>query len=237
MLELVSGILRQVLQSERRQEVTLDEKLRFIEKYLAIEQVRFSDRLKVTWLIEDAVRNALVPEFILQPLVENAIRHGVAKLSEDGKVQVAARRWNDSLVLSVRDNGPGYQPASDDQPPLFTKKGRGKQALILVPGLYSGASSFDGLIARNQSRYKFYVVTPPGIYGTPARPIPAAVSSFSEMTWTRRLERDILDLIRRDKINKPVIVSDSYPSSIAAIELGVEHPDKIGGVVLAGPSR
>jgi two-component system LytT family sensor kinase len=114
MLELVSGILRQVLQSERRQEVTLDEELRFIEKYLAIEQVRFSDRLQVTWLIEDVVRNALVPEFILQPLVENAIRHGVAKLSENGKVQVAARRSNDSLVLSVRDNGPGYQPASGD---------------------------------------------------------------------------------------------------------------------------
>lgn len=129
-----------------------------------------------------------------------------------------------------------YKTLADDKPPLITKKGRGRQALILVPGLYSGASSFDGFIARNQSRYKFYVVTPPGINGTPARQMPAASSSFSELTWTRRLERDILDLIRREKIKKPVIVSDSYPSSVAAIELGVEHPDKVGGIVLAGPN-
>src|SRR5205085_39503 len=84
--------------------------------------------------------------------------------------------------------------------------------------------------------YKFYIVTPPGINGTPARPMPASGSSFSELTWTRRLERDILDPIQREKINKPVIVSDSYPTSVAAIELGVEHADKIGGVVLAGPN-
>jgi len=129
-----------------------------------------------------------------------------------------------------------YKTLSDDQTPQITKKGRGRRALILVPGLYSGTSSFDGFIARNQSRYKFYVVTPPGIYGTPARPMPAAGSSFSEMSWTRRLERDILDLIRRERINRPVVVSDSYPSSVAAIGLGVEHPDKIGGVVLAGPN-
>src|SRR5207253_158006 len=124
----------------------------------------------------------------------------------------------------------------DDQRPLITKKGRGRQPLILVPGMYSGTKSFDGFVARNQSQYKFFLLTPPGINGTPARPMPAAGSSFSELTWTRRLERDILDLIRREKINKPVIVSDSYPSSIAAIELGVEHADKIGGVVLAGPN-
>src|SRR5438876_4777642 len=94
MLELLSGILRQVLQSGKRQEVTLDEELRFIEKYLAIEQVRFSDRLQVRWSIDPDVRDALVPEFILQPLVENAIRHGVAKRSEAGLIEITGRAYD-----------------------------------------------------------------------------------------------------------------------------------------------
>ena len=113
MLELLSGVLRQVLQSDKRQEVTLDDELRFIEKYLAIEQVRFSDRLQVRLSIDSNVRNALVPEFILQPLVENAVRHGVAKRSEAGLIEITGRESNGELVLSVRDNGPGYLGASD----------------------------------------------------------------------------------------------------------------------------
>src|SRR5947209_17313488 len=80
MLELLGGVLRQVLQSEKRQEVTLDEELQFIGKYLAIEQVRFSDRLQVRWSIDSGALDALVPEFILQPLVENAVaRRAIAK--------------------------------------------------------------------------------------------------------------------------------------------------------------
>lgn len=107
-LELLSGVLRQVLQSGKRQEVTLGEELEFVEKYLAIEQVRFSDRLRVRWSVEPAISDALVPEFILQPLVENAIRHGVSERGEAGLIEIAGREAGDRLVLSVRDNGPGY---------------------------------------------------------------------------------------------------------------------------------
>lgn len=126
-----------------------------------------------------------------------------------------------------------YKTLASDKAPLITKKGQGRQALILVPGLYSGATSFDGFIARNQSRYKLYVVTPPGINGTPARPTPDERSSFGEMIWTRRLERDILDLINRENLSRPIIVAEGEPGSQAAIELAVAHPDKMGGVVLA----
>src|SRR4030095_1018579 len=98
---------------DKGQQVTLNEELRFIEKYLAIEQVRFSDRLQVEWSIEPSIRNALVPEFILQPLVENAVRHGVAKRSNAGLIEVSARESDDSIVLSVRDNGPGYSPSAN----------------------------------------------------------------------------------------------------------------------------
>ena len=108
MLELLGSVLRQVLHGEKRQEVTLAEELRFIEQYLAIEQVRFSDRLRVQWSIESSLRDALVPEFILQPLVENAIRHGIAKRSELGTIEVAAAVDGDDLLLMVSDDGPGY---------------------------------------------------------------------------------------------------------------------------------
>ena len=126
-----------------------------------------------------------------------------------------------------------YKALADNRPPLITKKGQGRQALILVPGLYSGAGSFAGFIARNQSRYKFYVVTPPGINGTPARRMPDERSSFGEMTWTRRLERDILALIVKEKLSRPIIVTEREPGSQAAIELAAAHPEKIGGVILA----
>lgn len=113
MLELLSGVLRQVLHSEKRQEVTLDEELRFIEKYLAIEQVRFSDRLEIKWSIDPALPDTLVPEFILQPLVENAVRHGVGKRSEEGVIEISAAAVNGDLLLTVMDNGPGYVTVSD----------------------------------------------------------------------------------------------------------------------------
>jgi len=138
MLELLSGILRQVLQGEKKQEVTLEEEIRFIEKYLAIEQVRFSDRLEVRWAIEPELSDALVPEFILQPLVENAVRHGIAKRSEAGLIEVSASTTNGDLVLIVRDNGPGFASTtgtgvgiSNTRTRLKTLYGDGGQLQIL----------------------------------------------------------------------------------------------------------
>ncbi len=127
-----------------------------------------------------------------------------------------------------------YGTLADHLPPLITSKGSGKRTLILVPGMYSGATSFDSFIARNQTQYKFFLVTPPGINGTPSRLMPTPGASFSELTWTRRLERDILNLIRTEKLTKPMIVAERQPGAQAAIELAIEHPDQIGGVVLVG---
>lgn len=128
----------------------------------------------------------------------------------------------------------GYETLPDNRPPAITKSGKGKQTLILVPGMYSGNRSFDGFIARNQTQYKFFLLTPPGLNGTPARAMPPSGASFAEMSWTRWLERDILDLIRREKLSKPLIVAERQPAAQAAMELASEHPEKIGGVVLVG---
>lgn len=107
MLELLGDVLHTVLRSDARHEVSLNEEIRFLEQYLAIEQVRFSDRLRVAWSIEDGARRALVPGFVLQPLVENALRHGIAKVADDGTIDIGARREGQTLVLTVSDNGPG----------------------------------------------------------------------------------------------------------------------------------
>ena len=125
-----------------------------------------------------------------------------------------------------------YQALSDAKPPRINRNGSGGSTLILIPGMYSGNKSFDGFIARNQSRYQIYLLTPPGISGTPARSMPNANTSFAELTWTRRLERDILDLIHTNKIRNAVIVAERQPGAQAAIELAEDHPDQIAGVVL-----
>ncbi|MEW5917011.1 MAG: sensor histidine kinase, partial [Gemmatimonadota bacterium] len=79
MLELLADLLRQVLASDDRQEVALQEELRFLDDYLAIAQIRFSDRLRIVRTIETGLDDVMVPQFILQPLVENALRHGIGE--------------------------------------------------------------------------------------------------------------------------------------------------------------
>jgi two-component system LytT family sensor kinase len=107
MLELLSEILRQVLRTGEGHETSLSEELEFVERYLAIEQVRFSDRLQVRFDVPRELSRAAVPRFLLQPLVENALRHGVARLPGVGLLDITAKHDGDNLVLTVRDNGPG----------------------------------------------------------------------------------------------------------------------------------
>ena len=103
----LGGLLRLVLDHAAQQEVPLKQELDFIRSYLEIEQIRFRDRLQVTIQAEPDVLDAKVPHLILQPLVENAIRHGIAPHLFASKVTVAARRTNSRLELVVRDDGPG----------------------------------------------------------------------------------------------------------------------------------
>ncbi len=124
-----------------------------------------------------------------------------------------------------------YETLADNRPPLITKKGHGRETLILIPGAYSGKDTFDAFIAGNQSLYKFYIVTPPGLNGTPARPLPSETTSYGEFTWTRGLGRDVHELISREKLSKPVIVAHGFPGSLVAEELAIQHPDALGGVI------
>ena len=109
MLTGLGDLLRHTLDTPR-QVITLEEELDFIRRYLEVEQIRFGDRLRVEFDIPDATRDALVPSLILQPLVENAIRHGIAPHSAARTLQIEARRRGGRLELEVRDDGPGLPP-------------------------------------------------------------------------------------------------------------------------------
>ncbi len=113
MLELLSDVLREVLRTDEAHETALSHELEFLERYLAIEQIRFSDRLRPRIDIDPAITQAAVPRFLLQPLVENALRHGIAHRLGGGLVQVSAHREGKHLVLTVRDDGPGLQTTPD----------------------------------------------------------------------------------------------------------------------------
>jgi len=103
----LGDLLRRVLDSATQQEVPLKQELDFIRTYLDIEQIRFRDRLKVAINADPDILDAKVPHLILQPLVENAIRHGIAPHASAGYLMVGARRVDDQLQLVVRDDGPG----------------------------------------------------------------------------------------------------------------------------------
>lgn len=107
MLEQLGDMLRRVMRPDRPQEVPLSEELEFVRQYLAIETVRFSDRLAPAFDVDPAVLSAAVPEFLLQPLVENAVRHGLARRMEATVLRIEAHREENELVLAVTDDGPG----------------------------------------------------------------------------------------------------------------------------------
>jgi signal transduction histidine kinase len=106
-IEQLSEVLRTSLSRSRANEVSLDDELELVRQYLAVEQARFSDRLRPTIDVPDALLSAAVPSFALQHLVENAVRHGIARRSDAGSLTVTARRDGGVLELSVRDDGPG----------------------------------------------------------------------------------------------------------------------------------
>ena len=106
-VEHLSEMLRRTLSRNRANEVTLREELELVRQYLANEQARFSDRLRTEFDIEDSTLGGAVPSFALQHLVENAIRHGIAKSTDAGQVKITARRESNILELKVFDDGPG----------------------------------------------------------------------------------------------------------------------------------
>jgi len=137
MIARLSTLLRHTLDSGTAQEVPLGDELQFLRDYLDIQQVRFQGRLEVVEDVASGLLDALVPNLILQPLVENAIEHGVSEMEEGGHIEIAARREGDDLVLSVRDNGPGM----DQEIPLRENGVGLRNTRERLEGMYGDAGS------------------------------------------------------------------------------------------------
>lgn len=110
MIEHLGDLLRLSLESRDKQEVPLVEEIEFLEHYLAIQKIRFGSQLRVRMQIEPDVRLAAVPALVIQPLVENAIRHGISRRSAGGAVTVQAARQDGRLQIRVLDDGVGLPP-------------------------------------------------------------------------------------------------------------------------------
>jgi LytS/YehU family sensor histidine kinase len=107
MLARLSDLLRLVVDEVHMQEVPLWRELEFLNLYLSIEEVRFQDRLRVRMQTDAQVDDALVPHMVLQPIVENAVRHGLGQSEDAVAIDIQARRCDGQLLLTVADDGPG----------------------------------------------------------------------------------------------------------------------------------
>jgi two-component system, LytTR family, sensor kinase len=118
----LSGLLRKTLQSSDRQQVTLEEEIEVAKRYLEIEKARFAERLQVHVTFAEELGQARVPSLILQPIVENAVKHGIAKRVQGGSIGISAVEAAGWLTVSVLDDGPGFPDGWET-----SKKGIGLQ--------------------------------------------------------------------------------------------------------------
>ncbi|HEX8197548.1 MAG TPA: histidine kinase [Pyrinomonadaceae bacterium] len=109
MVARLGDFLRLTLENSGEQVVTLAEEMNFIDRYLEIESIRFGDRLRLERQVEPETLQARVPNLILQPIVENAIKHGISRQIRPGKISIRAQRVGEKLQLEVEDDGPGLQ--------------------------------------------------------------------------------------------------------------------------------
>jgi len=143
----LSALLRNSLESATSQQVPLEEELRLLGYYLDIEKIRLGERLRVEWSVAPAAREALVPPLLLQPLVENAVRHGISRRLGPGTIRVLAACEGGGLCLEVHDDGAGQSAGGGFGIGLGTTRQR-LQALYGEQGTLELLASPQGTVAR-----------------------------------------------------------------------------------------
>jgi signal transduction histidine kinase len=138
MIMRLSDLLRRTLESADTQEVPLKQELDFLQSYLDIEQIRFGERLTLRWEIATETLDARVPSLILQPLVENAIHHGIGPHAKAGRIEITAGRDNGRLQLEVRDNGSGLPAGTQPEEGVGLSNTRAR-----LQQLYGDAHRFE----------------------------------------------------------------------------------------------
>lgn len=113
MIARLSELLRRTLDTPAAEQVPLRDELAFLQRYLDIMAVRFQGKLRVTQSIDDDARDVRVPNFILQPLVENALEHGVSRATGEAEIEIRAGRDGEQLVVTIHDSGPGLEAIAE----------------------------------------------------------------------------------------------------------------------------
>jgi two-component system LytT family sensor kinase len=168
MVESLGDLLRTALRDGGRDEITLAQEIELLDQYLRIQERRFQDRLRVERAFLPGLDGALVPPLLLQPLVENAIKHGVGSRPQGGTVTVRSERRDGTLLLSVEDDGPGFAPqAQAGVPPglgLSNTRARLEQLYGNEAALETGNRSNGGAYVGVRLPYR---VTAPGVIAGP----------------------------------------------------------------------
>jgi two-component system, LytTR family, sensor kinase len=168
MLAQIGELLRITLDRDAKVEIPLSQELAFVEQYLAIEQTRLGDRLQVTTAIARDSLDARVPSMLLQPLVENAVRHGVAPLTEGGTIRIESRSRGEQLLMTINNSGP---PADRQRQENGDSKGI---------GLSNTAARLKALYGNNQ-RFSFASQEQGGYEVTIEIPLRKTVSADEEL--------------------------------------------------------
>lgn len=149
MIAALSTFLRFSLESDRNITIPLRDEIEALDLYLRIEQVRFSDRLIVEQEIDPRALSIQVPSLLLQPLVENSIKHAIGRAEEGGHILITAKRTDQKLVLSVEDSGSGGDEKHPELSDLFETPGFGLRSTAeRLENLYGDSFSFNASTSR-----------------------------------------------------------------------------------------
>jgi two-component system LytT family sensor kinase len=172
-LALLSDVLRATVNAGDAHDTTLGSEIDFVTRYLGIEQVRFGDRLRVVIDVPPELETARVPVFILQPFVENALKHGVLRAREGNEIAISARVHDSSLVLEVRDDGRGLTSSAGSTSGVGIANAR--RRLERMYGTTSGLTVRDAPMGTGVEVRITIPLTRAPVQTTPETPVPVAV--------------------------------------------------------------
>jgi two-component system, LytTR family, sensor kinase len=148
MIVELGELLRHTLSEDRKMEVTVEEELQLVERYVAIMKIRYGDRLKVHYDVDAATSGAYVPHMVLQPLVENALVHGIGRTAGEGSLFIRARRTGNQLALEVEDDGAGMEANPVERIGLKNTRALLEQLYARNQSLTVSARNGRGVLAR-----------------------------------------------------------------------------------------
>ena len=128
----------------------------------------------------------------------------------------------------------GYKTSEYGAIPQYTKTGKGRTPMIIIPGWGFDGSVFSDFVKSNEKNYTMYVITIPGFGNAPAAPMPKQGTSYGDQPWNKGILEGIRKLIEREKLNRPIIVGHFTQGTQLALRMAIDYPEKVSGVIILG---